>query len=139
MSFTAFQQQLLELMNGVSVEEYTFVAKDFAGTAAWTEEITGPAGLRGRVLGVHVFQVSEVFAAGDADASVQVGDGSDADLYALTANITAVAVGSDVRPAVTLGATPTIPADATVTITGVQGSTPTTGIANVKVTIAWFL
>jgi hypothetical protein len=60
---------------------------DFGAGADVTKLIRVPAakfggtGMRGRVRGVLISQVSEDFAGSTLDAGVQVGDGSDADKY----------------------------------------------------------
>ena len=131
------------------VISYPFVATDFGASDA-TEVIAVPTngpnstsagtGLRGRIMGVTIMEITEDFAGSTTDAGVQVGDGSDADVYydsGLVLDETA-----DIGESVFLkddGAQIDIEAGRTsVTVTFVASVGSPTGIATAMVHILWF-
>ena len=128
---------------------YSFPATDFGASDA-TEVIAVPTngpssavpgvGLRGRIMGVTIREVTENFAGSSTDAGVQVGDGSDADLYydsglVLDENV-------DIGESVFLkddGSQVDIPAgESNITVTFVAATGSPTGIATVDVHVLWF-
>ena len=132
------------------LRSYHFAAHDFGTGSNITQVIAVPktgrdldnpgTGARGRVRGVLISAITEDFAGSTTDAGVQVGDGSDADLYfdsGLVLDETA-----DIAESVYLlddGAAVDIPGGrSTVTITTVAATGTPTGIANVDVEIEWF-
>lgn len=142
MSFTAFQRALLNLVpQGSTILTYVFKDQDFAGGSNWTEVITGPLNMRGKVIDVSLYECTEVFAAGDADSRIDVGIiAGDLDAYALTPDIGELAAGASKNMLLAQGVIGTIPADnVAIQVTGVDGTTPTTGIVTVSISIAWFI
>ncbi len=145
--FTDYQRQaLINAQSGAMVLRYTFIAQDFAAGSNWVEVIRGPTGLRGKVVDVSLYECTEVFAAGDADARIDIGiEGGDLDAYGRTENIGALAATDAISLILTTvpGVIGIIPvqtnASPQIQITGVDGTTPTTGIATVVVSIAWFI
>jgi hypothetical protein len=135
------------------VTGYLFQAVDFGGGSDLTEVIMPPkdgpdtttagSGRRGRVVGVSLFNISETFVGTTSGAAIQVGDGSDADLYFDTGNTTLAGSSPAINTGLWMpddGSKVDIPAGETaVTITFVAtvgGSV--TGIADVLVEIEWF-
>jgi len=128
---------------------YTFAATDFGASDA-TEVIAVPTdgpnsttpgqGLRGRVMGVTIMEVTEDFAGSSTDAGVQVGDGSDADAYYDSGLVLDETV--DIGESVYLkddGAQIDIPAgESSVTVTFVAATGTPTGIATAVVHVLWF-
>lgn len=116
---------------------YIFPAKDFGG-GTFVEVIQGPAGLRGVVKNVTIYDVTEIFEDGTSIVTVGV-DGGDVDSYAIGSAIGTLGVAASISLTLTAGVTGTIPAAASVGVTGtLPGGTPT-GIATVAVTISWFI
>lgn len=118
---------------------YTFPAKDFGAGANWTEVIETPAGFRGKVRAITLYDVTEIFNEPTTPAYVYVGISGDTDAYCTSASLGALAADASDSPALTAGATLIIPANNTVHVTGVAvtGTSPT-GIATVAVTIMYF-
>ncbi len=117
-------------------QTFIFPAKNFDTT--WTEIINTPAGKRGRVLAVTLYDITETFQNTGSDARVDIGDGSDADAFAATAGFGTTAANASLAPVVTQGATEVIPVGDIVTVTGVTAGTPGNGIATVAVVIEFF-
>lgn len=140
--FTSFQRALLNLVpQGSTVLTYVFKDQDFAPGSNWTEVITGPLNLRGKIIDISLYECTEVFAAGDADARIDVGIvAGDLDAYALTEDIGQLAANASKNLLLSQGVIGTIPADnVAIQVTGVDGTTPTTGIVTVSLSIAWFI
>jgi hypothetical protein len=145
MTKSEFERRLVDALETLSgdagaafTETYLFQAQDFgAGDAA--EVIQGPSGKTGIVRAVTVFNVSEAFTIVTTSARVDVGDGSDANGYAFSNDIPAVAIAGSHSPAISAGVLGNeLPGGAAVTLTFVAptGGTPA-GIADVQVTITW--
>lgn len=123
---------------------YQWTAHDF-GAGAATNEIRGPSGKRGILKDIILFDVTETFTDTTTSGYVQVGDGSDDDLYGELDCLTTAAAATASAAAATETSTnaiygdQTISADATVTVKFVSptGGTPA-GIASVGVIIDWF-
>ena len=96
--------------------------------------------MRGRVVGVTIHNITEVFAGSTLDAGVQVGDGSDPDLYFEDGRTLDETV--DTAESVYLqddGAGVDIPAgEAEITVTCQVATGTPTGIADMTVHIDWF-
>jgi|GEM_PF-4337766 len=135
------------------VTSYLFQGVDFGDTGDASEVIMPPkdgpnttnpgAGRRGRVVGVSLFNISETFVGTTSGAAIQVGDGSDADLYFDSGNTTLAGSSPAVNTGLWLpddGSKVDIPGGETaVTVTfvdAVGGSI--TGIADVLLEIEWF-
>ena len=125
---------------------YYIAANDFGGGADTTQVVAGPAGKRGRVAGVHVFDVTETFVGTTTGGQVLVGLSGDTNAYFESDHTemqgSAPAVGAALYLANTLDAESKdiiIPADTAVHITCVAtvGGT-VTGIASVQVDVDWF-
>ena len=116
---------------------YVFPAKNF--DTEWTEVINTPAGKRARVLAVTLYDVTETFADPvTTECRIDIGDGADADEFALTAGFGQLAANASLAPAITAGDTPIIPVGDVVTITGVVAGTPGNGICTVALTLHFF-
>lgn len=116
---------------------YVFPTKDWG--AAFTEVINTPAGFRGVVKSIVIYDVTEIFSAVGSDAFVEIGDGSDADGFAFSAGLGVTGVAASAAPAVSQGVLGAIPSADVVTVTGVPAGTPGTGIATLAVTINYFV
>lgn len=105
---------------------------DFGTGAAVTKTFQVPTGYKAKVLGVSLYNNLETFTAG---ASVEFGDGSDADAYAETE---AIPTGTTpIKLVVTNNAD--IPGGSTVTVTfNPTGGTPT-GISAVAIVLGYTL
>jgi hypothetical protein len=138
-----------------TLRSYTFAAVDF-GASDVTEVIAAPlAGRdseygalptqRGRVRGFHLFNVSEIFAGTTLMAGLEVGDGTDPDLYfasdtdVLSGATNTLAVDAALY-VVDAGNAVDIPGDAVgdITLTMKAGTGTPTGIADITVEIEWF-
>lgn len=123
---------------------YQWAAHDF-GAGGATLEIRGPAGKRGILKDIILFDITETFTNVTTSGYVRVGDGSDADIYgeldclAYSAGSTASAKAATETATNAINGDQTIPADSTVTIMfgAPTGGTPA-GIASVQVVIDWF-
>lgn len=101
-----------------------------------------PAGMRGKPLAVNVFNVTETFNSVTTASRVDIGDGSDADEFALTddfADGTTGQIFTSFDGSLQVGDTEIIQPGDQVTVTGVAptGGTPT-GIATISVTMLYF-
>lgn len=144
MTKAEFERRLIDAVEQLSgagaayTETYLFQAQDFgAGNA--TEVIRGPAGKTGHVRAVSIFNVTEAFNSVTTAAAVQVGDGSDADGYAYTADISDLAIGAAESPILNEGVLGNeLPGGTNITLTFVAptGGTPT-GISDVQVVVTW--
>ena len=107
--------------------------------AGFTEVIETPAGFRGVVKAITLYNVIELFTAVTTPAYCYVGISGDTDAFAMSAGLGTLAVDAADCPALTKGATYIIPAGTTVHVTGVAptGGTPA-GIATTGVTIQFF-
>jgi len=128
----------LEIDDAPFVVTYTFPAKDF-GAATWTEVIETPAGFRGKVRAISLYDCTEAFTDDTTEARVDVGISGDIDAYVTSADLGTLAIAAADAPALTDGATLIIPANNTVHVTGTAptGGTPA-GIATTAVTILYF-
>ena len=135
-------QRVVRSLGGLPYQvTYNFNAIDF-GAGNSTAILATPANLRCKPLAVDVYNVSETFNSVTTSARVDIGDGSDADEFALTNDFADGTVGQvftafDGNLAV--GDQEIIePGDqVTVTFVAPTGGTPT-GIANVGVTVLYF-
>jgi hypothetical protein len=115
---------------------YIFPAKNWDTT--WTEVINTPASKRGRVVDAVVYDVTEQFVDTTTDARVDIGDGADADAFALTSGLGTTAIDASAALAITQGVTQIIPVADVVTVTGITAGTPGNGIATLALTIEYF-
>ena len=137
---TALETQPAEVGAGGYTVTYIFVAEDFGD--GWTEDIQSPAGLRGKVMAISLYDVTEQFVGTTSAGPVHVGiQGGDADAYAISEGITQT-LNTDVPETLSVkeGVVGTIPAGDDILVTGVQnvGGTPA-GICSVAVTIKYFV
>lgn len=124
---------------------YVIAANDFGGGADTTQVVAGPAGKRGRVAYVHVFDVTETFVGTTTGGQVLVGKSGDTNAYfesdhtKMQGSAPAVAAALMLTNTLTPSDDLVIPADTAVHITCVAtvGGT-VTGIASVEVFIDWF-
>ena len=109
------------------------------GNGDWTEIINTPAGFRGLVRAVTLFQITENFNSVTTEAQLNVGTAGDADAFAYTGNLGDPAATTSLTPALTYGVTKVIQPGTAVQVQGIAptGGTPT-GIASVAVTIQYF-
>jgi hypothetical protein len=116
---------------------YVLPAVDFSTTA--TEVIETPAGFRGVVKAITVYNVTTQFTAVTTPAYVYVGITGDTDAYVTSASLGTLDADEADCPALTRGATYIIPAGQTVDVTGVAptGGSPA-GVATIGVTIQFF-
>jgi len=116
---------------------YVFPTKNF--DTQWTEVINTPAGKRAKVVAVTLYDVTETFADPvTTECRIDIGDGADADAFALTAGFGQLAANASLAPAITQGATEIIPVGDTVTVTGLEAGTAGNGIATVALTLEFF-
>lgn len=125
---------------------YTVAANDFGGGADTTQVVAGPAGKRGYVAGVHVYDVTETFVGTTTGGQVLVGKSGDTNAY-FESDHTEMQ-GSAPAVAAALYLTNTldhdsvdriIPADTAVHITAVATvGGGVTGTASFDVLIDWF-
>lgn len=132
-----------------NISTYHFDDHDFGTGANITQVIAVPLdgistvtpgqGRSGRVVGATVYNVTENFAGSSSDAGIQVGDGTDADIYFDSGLVLNEDV--DATESVYLlddGAKVRIPAGKTsVTVTFVASAGSPTGIAHVALDILW--
>lgn len=135
---TALESQPAEDGGDAFSITYVFPGVDFG--AGWTEDIQSPAGFRGTVVGVNIYDVTEAFVGTTSIGPVEIGiQGGDADAYAISEEPTTLATDAAEALPVREGIVGTIPAADDVLVTGpinVGGSI--TGIATVAVTIRYF-
>ncbi|MDD5084202.1 MAG: hypothetical protein PHT88_04745 [Candidatus Moranbacteria bacterium] len=125
--------------------QYTIAANDFGGGADTTQIVSGPAGKRGRVKHVLIYDVTETFVGTTSGGQVLVGKSGDTDAYFVSSAPVLAGSSPAVGASVVLvnQLTPSdateIPADTPVHITCVKtvGGT-VTGIASVDVSIDWY-
>jgi len=117
---------------------YVFPAKDF--DADWTEIIESPAGFRGRVRSIMIYDVTETFNSVTTEASILVGISGDTNAFVTSADLGDLAATASDSPTLTDGVTLIIPIGTTIHVTGVAptGGSPDTGIATIAVTIQYF-
>jgi hypothetical protein len=119
---------------------YTFPLIDLDGGDV-VRDIQGPAGLRGTVQEVNIFDCSETFTVVTTDARLDIGiQGGDDNAYAITDDVGALAADAAISLPLTAGVVGTIPAaeDLLLTFVAPTGGTPE-GIATWAVTINWFV
>lgn len=117
---------------------YVFPAVDFGGGVDIEEIVQAPAGFRGVVRDVTVYNVTEIFTAVTVEARVDVGiAGSTADAYAGSADFGALAANASLSPALVIGGGIPNGASVGVNMIATTGGVPT-GIATVALTITWF-
>jgi hypothetical protein len=109
------------------------------GNGDWTEIINTPAGFRGLVRSVTLFQITENFNSVTTEAQLNVGTAGDADAFAYTGNLGDPTATTSLTPALTYGVTKVIEPSTAVQVQGIAptGGVPT-GIASVAVTIQYF-
>lgn len=123
---------------------YSWAAHDF-GAGAATNEVRGPAGKRGLVKDIILYDVTETFTDTTTSGYVQVGTAADPDAYAeldclvTAAAATASAAAVTTETATNFIGTTTITADSLVQVKFVSptGGAPA-GIGSVQVIIDWF-
>lgn len=117
---------------------YVFPAKDF-GAGNWTEIVESPAGFRGRVRAVFLYDITETFNSVTTEAILNIGTAADADLYGTTGNLGDLASDTSDAPALADGITLLIAESTSIQVQGIAptGGVPT-GIATVAVTIQYF-
>lgn len=119
---------------------YTFPLIDL-DSGDVTRDIQGPAGLRGLVKEVNLYDVSELFTDDTTEARLDVGiQGGDDNAYAISGDVGTLAADAGLSLALTAGVVGTIPAgeDILLTFVAPTGGTPE-GIATWSVTISWFV
>lgn len=121
----------------------TYVLADTDFGADSTRVFTLPSNKRGKIVAVDAYDVTEVFTEVGSPARVDIGDGSDADAYALTGSFGALATDESLNFDEVAGLTEgalgsVVPAGAEVTVTGVAAGTPDTGIATIAITVILF-
>jgi len=136
----ALETQPAEDGGGAFTVTYILPAKDFG--AGWTEDINSPAGFRGKVMAVTLYDVTEAFVGTTSTGPVQIGiQGGDADAYAISEEPNATLSIADGSEALSVreGVVGTIPADDAILVTGlINVGGAITGIATVAVTIRYF-
>lgn len=119
---------------------YTFPLIDL-DTGDVTRDIQGPAGLRGTVVEVNLYDVSELFTDDTTEARLDVGiQGGDDNAYTITDDVGTLGADAALSLGLTPGVVGTIPAaeDILLTFVAPTGGTPE-GIATWSVTISWFV
>ena len=120
---------------------YVFVDADFG--AGFTEDIQGPTGLRGLVKSIDIYNVTEECNGDTTAARVDIGiQGGDADAYVISDDIPdPTAIGAALNLGLTAGVVGTIPVGEDILVTGIapNDAGANTGIANVAVTINYFV
>lgn len=119
---------------------YIFTVEDFGD--GWTQDIKGPAGLRGKVVHISLYDVTETFIGTTSAGPVQVGDqgGNDTE-YAISEAITKT-LQSGVPEALSAreGLVGTVVAGDDLIVTGVQNiGGSVAGKATVALTIKYFI
>ncbi len=124
---------------GAFAVTYNIVGADWGAT--FTEDILTPAGVRGSLLSLDLYQVTEEFSGDSTAAQVRVGTSTDTDEYAVDVAIPdTTAVAAALNLAITAGVTAIIPASTTVRITGTVSvdAGNKEGIGTLGVTILYF-
>jgi hypothetical protein len=103
--------------------------------AGGTFAIEGHPSLRGKVVDCSIVNVSE--ALDSASEVIDVGDAGDDDEFAVIAVGGTIAIGASAHPAIVDGVSPTIPVSHPVIVTFTSAGT--TGIADVHLTVAYFV
>lgn len=119
---------------------YTFPLIDL-DSGDVVRDIQGPAGLRGTVQEVNLYDVSELFTDDTTEARLDIGiQGGDDNAYAISDDVGTLAADAGLSLALTAGVVGTIPAgeDLLLTFVAPTGGTPE-GIATWSVTINWFV
>lgn len=125
-------------------ENQTLLGVDFGGSTS-TYIIQTPETLRGKPIAVDIYDISENFAA-TTKSAVLIGDGSDADEFALTGDFVNAEMTTSVGAknysshagSLIVGDTEIVQPDDYITITCRAGVTGPTGIARVSVTMLYF-
>ena len=117
---------------------YVFIDKDF--DADWTELIESPAGFRGRIRSLDIYDVTETFNSVTTEANIIIGLSGDTNAYGTSSSIGDLAADATDSLVLTDGVTLMIPPSTTIIVTGVAptGGSPDTGIATIAVTIQYF-
>lgn len=122
------------------VLSYALGQFDF-GAGGDTHKLIGPPGLRGMIVGVDLFKVTEAFTATTTPAYINIGDGSDADKYVSmslgTTAIDAVDTSQDAEIFHETAGMFAADEQPVVTFVAPTGGTPA-GIGEVMVHVAWF-
>lgn len=130
--------QLQELEDTPFYVTYTFPAIDIgAGNVA--NVLASPAGFRGKVRNISVYDVTEAFTATTLAAHVDVGVSGDLDAFCVSASLGTTGIAASICPALTDGATHIIQPGTSIYVTAYAptGGVPA-GIATVAVTIQYF-
>ena len=117
---------------------YTFEASDWG--ANFTEVIEPPAGFRGKVKAIDIYNISETFNSVTLNARVEVGiSGGDVDAHAISDDIPDTAANAAFSAVITDGILPIIAEGTNILIGGIAstGGTPA-GIGTLSVTIQYF-
>jgi hypothetical protein len=119
--------------------DVTYVLPGTDYGAAFTEIISTPAGFRGVVRNISIYNVTEAMTADTTPAYCYVGISGDTDAFCTSASLLVTAIAASINPALTDGATHIIQPGTTVHVTGVAptGGTPA-GIGTTAVTIQFF-
>jgi len=108
--------------------------------ASNTALIAPPAGLRGELKELNIYDVTETFNEVAAGATVLVGTAADTDKYATSASIGTLASDAADTFALTDGVTTVLPADADILVSFIQSDHGTpAGRASVSLTINYFV
>jgi len=135
---TALETQPAEVGSDGFTVTYVFVAENF--DTEWTEDIQSPAGYRGEVVAVNIYDVTEQFAGSTSIGYIVVGEqGGDEDGYAICPFFLATNVNEAEAVPPRKGVIGLIPANDDILVTGKAGVGTPAGIATVAVTIRYFI
>jgi len=140
---TAQEARLRSDGQGAFSVSFTFGTKaapiDFG--ASLTQVIAPPAGLRGEIKSIDVYDCSETFNKDTGDGAViLVGTAADTNKYGTSAVLGTLASGAGTNLAVTDGVTTVLPADADILVSFIQSDHGTpAGKAVVTLTINFFV
>lgn len=140
---TAEELRLRSDGKGAFSVSYTFGTKavpiDFG--ASGSDLIAPPAGLRGAIKSIDVYDCTETFNKDTGDGAViLIGTAADTNKFGTSAALGTLASAAGVNLAVTDGVTPVLPADADILVSFIQSDHGTpAGKAVVTVTINFFV
>lgn len=120
------------------VVTYNYAQHDF-GSGGDTKEIVGPSGMRGKIVDIHVSNVTETFTNTTTEGLVQAGVTGDLNKFA-ELTLGTLAAGSANAASRQDGVTEGVLEDTEtllVTMVAPTGGTPA-GIADVQVAVAWY-
>ena len=131
---TAQEARLRDDGKGAFSVTYKFTATDF-GTST-SSLIAPPAGLRGEIKELNLYDVTEIFNEVATGATVLVGTAADTNKYATSAEFGTLAQDAAESFALTDGVTTVLPADTDILVSFIMSDHGTsTGIASVALTI----